>query len=63
MLVCHNRQWCNVYVGLGQKSGNGWYVPREPELVLGEREERGEQSEPNYPVGGEVKEAVEAVAE
>lgn len=34
-LVYHNKQWSSIYIGQGNKTGSGWYYPREPETVLG----------------------------
>ncbi len=29
-LVYHNKQWCSIYVGQGNKTSSSWYYPKEP---------------------------------
>lgn len=63
--VFHNKQWCSIYIGHGQKSTSHWYYPKEPETVLLESVDREEQPEPNFPaeVPKPEGEAAEPVAD
>lgn len=42
-LIYHNKQWSSLYVGNGAKTTNNWFYPKEPELVMQEKDDRQEQ--------------------
>ena len=47
--VFHNKQWCSIYIGSGNKTKSEWYYPKEPEEVLSECPDHDEQPEPTIP--------------
>lgn len=47
--VYHNKQWCSIYIGQGNKTSSEWYYPKEPEMIFTEGPDRQEQPEPNFP--------------
>ena len=49
MTVAKNQQYCNIYVGYGQKKGDSPLTPTEPPVICKDPDHREEHPEP-YPL-------------